>query len=217
MKLTVWAFTTRPGLAPAGDSLSLASPRESKQREGDPQSGSLRYASGNLRCSIPAGVRRTRLSPQTTAALIPPPSALLGPARTGLGQRNRERGAERAKRVLRNLAVGISSPTPSVCAEERRARRIRARDCLSRRRVRARPRLDRAPQGARSAAKGRRQQGRLSFGDFSLAKQRKVTSRRATPGLLAKGNALKVQAGHHTETSFFGFRPNLRPIRSNAR
>jgi hypothetical protein len=26
----------KPGLAPAGDSLSLASPRESKQREGDP-------------------------------------------------------------------------------------------------------------------------------------------------------------------------------------
>src|SRR3989442_611829 len=130
LMLAVWAFTTRPGLAPAGDSLSLASPRESKQREGDPQSGSLRCATGNLRCSTPAGVRRTRYA-QTTAALIPPPSALLGPARTGLGKRNRNRGAARAKRVLRNLAVGISSPTPSVCAEERRARRIRARDCLS--------------------------------------------------------------------------------------
>ncbi|RIX77936.1 hypothetical protein D3H34_17855 [Acidovorax cavernicola] len=32
----------------------------------------------------------------------------------------------------------------------------------------------RAPQVARSAAKGRRQQGRLSFAYFSLAKQRKV-------------------------------------------
>src|SRR2546426_284416 len=82
LMLAVWAFTTRPGLAPAGDSLSLASPRESKQREGDPQSGSLRCATGNLRCSTPAGVRRTRFA-QTTAALIPPPSALLGPARTG--------------------------------------------------------------------------------------------------------------------------------------
>ncbi len=29
-------FACKPGLAPAGDSLSLASPRESKQREGDP-------------------------------------------------------------------------------------------------------------------------------------------------------------------------------------
>ncbi len=31
-----------PGLAPAGDSLSLASPRESKQREGEPDSSALR-------------------------------------------------------------------------------------------------------------------------------------------------------------------------------
>src|SRR3989454_9963470 len=133
LMLAVWAFTTRPGLALAGDSLSLASPRESKQREGDPQSGSLRCATGNLRCSTPAGVRRTRCA-QTTAALIPPPSALLGPARTGLGQRNRDRGAARAKRVQRSLAVGIgwlySFPPPSGCAEERRARRIRARHCL---------------------------------------------------------------------------------------
>ena len=38
----------------------------------------------------------------------------------------------------------------------------------------ARPRLDRASQVARSEAEGRSNQGRLSFGYFSLAKQRKV-------------------------------------------
>ena len=118
------------------------------------------------------------------------PSCAAQPSQDGFKAKNRNRGAERAKRVLRNLAVGISSPTPSVCAEERRARRIRARDCLSRRRVRARPRLDRAPQGARSAAKGRRQQGRLSFGYFSLAKQRTSASPAgARPGLVVKGAA----------------------------
>ena len=46
-------------------------------------------------------------------------------------------------------------PHPSVCAEERRSRRIRASDCLSRRRVRARPRLGRAPQvSLRSVSEG---------------------------------------------------------------
>ena len=34
--------SNKPGLAPAGDSLSLASPRESKQREGEPDSSALR-------------------------------------------------------------------------------------------------------------------------------------------------------------------------------
>ena len=46
-------------------------------------------------------------------------------------------------------------------------------------RVRARPRWTRAPQVARSEAQGRRQWGRLFFGDFLLAKQKKVT---APPG-----------------------------------
>ena len=45
-------------------------------------SASLRCATGNLRCSIPAGVRRTRFA-QTAAALIPPASALLGAYRRG--------------------------------------------------------------------------------------------------------------------------------------
>ncbi len=57
--------------------------KESKQRKATPTvcvpCASLR---GNLRCSTPAGVRRTRFA-QTAAALIPPPSALLGAYRRG--------------------------------------------------------------------------------------------------------------------------------------
>jgi hypothetical protein len=45
---------------------------------------SLRFAAGNLRCSAPAGVRRTRFA-QTAAALISPPPALLGTARREWG------------------------------------------------------------------------------------------------------------------------------------
>ena len=61
-------------------------------------------------------------------------------------------------------------------------RGIRAARCLSRRRVCADPRFCRSSQVARSAAKGPRQPGRLFFGNFLLAKQKKVTCRRATPG-----------------------------------
>ena len=45
-----------------------------------PLSVSLRFATGNLRCSEKAGVRRTRFA-QTAAALIPLSPALLGTAR----------------------------------------------------------------------------------------------------------------------------------------
>ncbi|MDP9603814.1 UNVERIFIED_ORG: hypothetical protein J2W38_003605 [Variovorax paradoxus] len=44
---------------------------------------SLRFATGNLRCSAQEGVRRTRFA-QTAAALIPPAPALLGTARREL-------------------------------------------------------------------------------------------------------------------------------------
>ena len=67
---------------------------------------------------------------------------------------------------------------PCDCAEERRFWRIRARVCLSEASS-ARPRQNRAPQAARSEAQGRRQWGRLLFGDFLLATQEKVT---APPG-----------------------------------
>jgi len=44
---------------------------------------------------------------------------------------------------------------------------------------------------AASAKEGRRQQGRLFFGDFLLAKQKKVTCCRATPGLWANYQTTK--------------------------
>ena len=54
------------------------------------------------------------------------------------------------------LVLVFHSPAPSVCAEERSFRRIRAARCLSEASLRG-PRLKRVPQGARSEAQGRRQ------------------------------------------------------------
>ncbi len=137
---------------------------------------SLRFAAGNLRCSTPAGVHRTRFA-QTAAALIPPASALLGAARRALDTGRaidalgaKGAAAQRLHRAGAERSDGPSGlPSPSGCAEERSVSRIRARSCLSEASS-ARPRETRAPQVARSEAEGRRQWGSpflclLSFGE----------------------------------------------------
>ena len=73
-------------IAAAGDSLSFASPKESKPRKGDPQSGSLRFATGTLRCSKQAGSRANSPAAQTSTSPDPLASPLLSPARTGGGR-----------------------------------------------------------------------------------------------------------------------------------
>ena len=62
--------------------LLLRQKKVSKEKA-TPLSASLRFATGNLRCSTPEGVRRTRFA-QTAAALIPPTPALLGAVRRDL-------------------------------------------------------------------------------------------------------------------------------------
>ena len=169
---------------------SLLRQRNLRKRKATRLSGSLRFATGNLRCSITAGVRRTRFA-QTTAALIPPSSALLGPAKRVEGSENgfgetRTRKAHPRRSPIWFSAFGFQFHPPSGCAEERRARRIRASDCLSEASsssTSAGPSTAGCPRSVSEG--GRRQQGRLFFGDFLLARQKKVTCRRATPGLLA--------------------------------
>jgi len=120
------------------------------------------------------GRARTRLTPQTIARPDPSGPALLGAARRGGARVPKPGSSEDALCASSPPRIRIDPLSPLGWAEERRSKRIRARDCLSRRRVRARPRFDRAPQVARSEAKGPRLSGRLSFGYFSLATQRKV-------------------------------------------
>ncbi len=72
----------RPGVAPAGDSLFFASPKKSKQKKGDPQSGS---PSGQPAVLKATGVWLNSLR-SDNASPDPLPSALLGPARTGGGR-----------------------------------------------------------------------------------------------------------------------------------
>ena len=67
--------------APDSASLSFASPKESKQRKGDPQSGALR---ATCEWGQKRGSAQTRLRLKQRAALIPLLPPFTGPARTGL-------------------------------------------------------------------------------------------------------------------------------------
>ncbi len=98
-----------PGL-PGGNLLFFASPKKSKQKKGDPQSGSLRFASGTLRCSGSAEFLETsRLRRRRTSKnLFPLLPALLSPARTGGGGKS-----ETGTRSGSGSGSGSQSPYPS--------------------------------------------------------------------------------------------------------
>jgi len=167
---------------------SLLRQRNLRKRKATRWSGSLRFAAGNLRCSPKVGSSSNSPSAQTIARPDPLSAALLGPARR-VGQTNTNADAGRRGRAKRvpagaRFRTRIRSHPPSGCAEERRSRRIRTGDCLS---VASSSPAPAGPSTAgcpRSVSEGgRRQQGRLFFAYFLLARQKKVSSRRATPGL----------------------------------
>ena len=166
----------------------------------------------NLRCSTKAGSRSNSPSAQTIASPDPLLPALLGPARRVEGTNTDAGRKGRALRVLsgNRSRIRFQPHPPSGCAEERRARRIRASDCLSAARSSLTPAgpsttglsywgqtpislrcIASHPQGEPKAwrigaltPKTPRPSGRLFFAYFLSAKQRKVSCRRATPGLL---------------------------------
>ena len=128
---------------------------------------------------------------QTHASPDPPNPALLGASRGARGAEHPHGPLLRSAQLAQRVALAparwgraqrwpvwmFCPPCPSGCAEERRVWRIRARVCLS---DAQRRELSETPSNPSTAGcpvakrRGRRQWGRLSFGYFSLAKQRKV-------------------------------------------
>src|SRR6185436_12373593 len=85
-------------------------------------------------------------------------------------------------RVLVSSGIRYFSPTPLWMRRGAEVQADKGSRCLSEASL-ARPRLNRAPQVARSEAEGRSNQGRLFFCLlFFWRSKRKVSSRRATPG-----------------------------------
>ena len=206
------------GGCPAASNFLLLRQKKVTKEKATRLSGSLRFASGDLRCPEKTGVGANSLhcvSLKQRAALIPFFRGIAGPDRTGRAgneirtaeQPNSHRARVLAPNAINSIAgcagsscgngtfyaqtrgsapvsVSVSAPASPVLAGPVMSGKsgIRAARCLSRRRVCADPRFCRSSQVARSEAKGPRQPGRLSFAYFSLAKQRKVSCRRATPG-----------------------------------
>ncbi len=216
-----WGVVSRGrDVRPAAHSLSFASPKESKQRKGDPQSatpahslrgrpaaGRLRGAAAELTARLTALRSDSRGESEHEAcalrrACAPRKRPAAGAASRGGEPHTGHCFARPGTRALR-AALGFPrawaersdgpgvSPLPSVRAEKRRAagacvcrrthapRALTCRSCPNgahavRAVSSAAAPADRASQVARSAAKGHAQQGRLSLGYFSLAKQRKV-------------------------------------------
>jgi len=183
------------GGCPAATHFLLLRQKKVTKEKATRWSGSLRFAAGNLRCSPQVGSSSNSPSAQTIARPDPLSAALLGPARRVGRNTNTNTNSGRRGRALRVLAGARfrtrirfrSCPHhPSGCAEERRSRRIRTGDCLSAASSSPAPAGPSTAGCPRSVSEGgRRQQGRLFFAYFLLATQKKVSCRRATPGMLA--------------------------------
>ena len=207
------------GSSPAASNFLLLRQKKVTKEKATRLSGSLRFASGNLRCPTKTGVGANSLHCVTLkqrAALIPFLRDITGSDRTGPSG-NESQTAERPDsqksktsaistinliaggayvvdkngtfyvKSLYPVSVSVSAPASAparpvlagpVMAMESR---IRAARCLSEASLRG-PRLSVDSAGCPQRSAGFQTAGRLSFAYFSLAKQRKVSSCRATPG-----------------------------------
>ena len=128
-----------------------------RTRDGEGTSPRFASVGGNRDASASA----TKQAPTITKALSHPSGSPLLPSRWCKAPA---------------AAPGIPAPQlPCGCAEQRSEARNKRDACLSPQgEFATRPRFASSPGCPGAAHRGRRHQGRLSFGDFSLAKQRKV-------------------------------------------
>ncbi len=202
------------GGSPAATHFSLLRQRKVSKRKATRLSGSLRFASGNLRCPRKTGVGANSLHFVTLkqrAALIPFFWGITGPDRTGLaGIKSKQPNSHRAQLTAINAINSIvdcagaacsrgnfdaQAPIPAsepefesapaspvlagpVLGEESR---IRAARCLSEASLRGPPFFS-GSTGRPKRSAGTQTAGRLFFAYFLLAKQKKVSRRRAIPG-----------------------------------
>ncbi len=163
------------GGCPAATHFSLSRQRKVSKRKATLLSASLRFATGNLRCSVQPGPGSNSLRSNNRPSLSVWPCA---PRRIqkGGGDGNGFAIGPRRGRALRVLAFPVSafSFPPVGLGRGAQPKTDQGERLSEASRVRARPRFRRAPQVARSEAEGPGPSGRLSFGYFSLATQRKV-------------------------------------------
>ena len=180
--ISSWACVgdTPRRVLPGGKLLSFVSPKESNQRKGDPGSPVRQKAPDFPALLASAGGLR-KLAPLRFAQTAKPD----GPRRRCAARRlSRERKASQPDRLRR--FYGRCVPTPPVRAAEQRRAVGGSRRALSEPEGRVAQPPDRSSSAGELAgsfiAGQPANSGRLFFGYFLLAKQKKVTCRRATPG-----------------------------------
>ena len=167
-------FTTRPGLAPAGELLFFVSPKKPNEKKGDPTvcDPSLRY--GHPAVLSPAGVSLNSPAAQTIASPDPSGLPLLGAYRRGecrygcgFGVSPHPNPPPAGEGVMHRCvrwSLNFCQPR-SGWAEQRRWRRDLGRSCL-REGSAAAPGRSRAAQVARSGAQGPRLRVAFLLGTF---------------------------------------------------
>ena len=181
-------FHYQAGGSPAARHFLLLRQKKVTKEKATLLSASLRCATGNLRCSAKAGSRANSPAAQTSTRPDPLLLALLGADRRALGNGFGFRLNVSAPEVR------TRKPRPGWACEmagNRDQGRALSEPQASLRGPPISSHFTWLPEGPQTA-------GRLSFGYFSLAKQRKVTSRRAPPGLVVNGKQPK-----HTIVLYF--------------
>ena len=184
------------GSRPAATHFAFASPKESKQRKGDPTVcvPSLRY--GQPAVLRQNGVRHKLASLKQVPALIRFTFRSSAHTEGFWGHENQSQKSEVQNQQVRTLAstcphlnsLGIrylelvSAPSPSWLGRGAQTQTDQGSRLFEPQASLRETPAESSTAGCPKRSAGTQTAGRLSFGYFSLAKQRKVTSRRATPG-----------------------------------
>ncbi|MFM2450855.1 MAG: hypothetical protein RIS44_3305 [Pseudomonadota bacterium] len=215
MEVLLFLATLRRDMRPTAHSLSFASPKESKQRKGDP--GSEAPCGGCLALLAEGGKRRTRPSGSDICASFS--ASRCAAQLVSGGPKSEYTTARCASQWLkgdgspRGLAQP-NEPSAGVGSWGPRGRRRAAQGKTEKEVQMFEPagRVSELPvlheqRRAVPVLRDRRIRGRLSFGDFSLAKQRKVTALSgAYPDAVQRKERLHKNA-HKTQPANKGVAP----------
>jgi len=158
-----------PGLAPAGEVLFFASPKQSTQKKGEPDSSALR-----ARCVAQLRRGARKLAALKHARPLIRRSLRYSPPHNG-GENRAQYPTPQGRAMARPcLHSGCSVSNAVMRRRVAQGQTDQGWRCLSAASL-ARPRLTRATQLTR-ASRGATNPARLLFGDFLLAKQEKVTA-----------------------------------------
>jgi len=176
-----------PSFSPDGECLSFASPKERHQRKGDPSSSPFGFPSRDARTGAPptrpGGSHKTRPTAELRHGSALFPSARLDSAIQQGEPRGKSTGS-RTQSYCRAKSI-LHPPGPLLGRREAQPhgeKRIRVSELRSTGRFVPRVRAScGSATGSehRREAEGRHSRGRLFFGDFLLAKQKKVTRHQA--------------------------------------